>query len=200
MKNMTKSGPGRPREFDLNEATEKALQVFKTHGYAAASLADLLDGIQLSRGSLYKAFGDKHSLFLSALELYTEKGLTRLKKDLDKASSLDALRNALLHYARVSTGADGLSGCPITAAAMECLPADRDVSARVEYMFTRIRALLITTIKRGQAMGEIAAHHDANELGNFLLCIIEGMRVVGKMGVAELSMDRVVDIALSKLL
>ncbi|MCM2448240.1 TetR/AcrR family transcriptional regulator [Rahnella sp. CG8] len=199
MKTTIQPGPGRPREFDLTEATEKALQVFKAHGFAAASLSDLLDGTGLSRGSLYKAFGDKHSLFLSVLELYTENGLSRLKKDLDKASSIDALRNALLHYARVSTGAEGLAGCPITAAAMECLPADKEVTIRVEHMFTRIRMYLTDTIRRGQALGEISASQDAEELGKFLLCLIEGMRVVGKTGATELSMDRIVDIALLKL-
>jgi TetR/AcrR family transcriptional repressor of nem operon len=199
MKRDIHSGPGRPREFELTEATENALNVFKVHGYAATSLFDLLKGTNLSRGSLYKAFGDKHTLFLSALELYTENGLSRLKKDLDKASSIDALRNALLHYAHVSSGAEGLAGCPITSAAMECLPADQDVSMRVHNMFTRMRTLLTTTIRRGQAMGEISTEHNAEDLGSFLLCLIEGMRVIGKGGAAELSMNAMVDIAMSRL-
>lgn len=39
------------------------MQVFWTHGYEGAPLRDLLDGMGLTRGSLYKAFTDKKTLF-----------------------------------------------------------------------------------------------------------------------------------------
>ena len=60
----------RPREFDIERATESALEVFWEHGYEGASLPDLLEGMQLARGSLYKAYSDKKTLFLSVLERY----------------------------------------------------------------------------------------------------------------------------------
>lgn len=60
----------RPRSFDTDAAIEKAMQVFWTHGYEGASLPDLLVGMGLTRGSLYKAFTDKKSLFLRVLEHY----------------------------------------------------------------------------------------------------------------------------------
>lgn len=50
---------GRPREFELEEAARDAMNVFWDLGYEAASLPDLIAGTGLSRGSLYKAFGDK---------------------------------------------------------------------------------------------------------------------------------------------
>ncbi|MFX5776960.1 helix-turn-helix domain-containing protein, partial [Acinetobacter baumannii] len=48
------SGPGRPREFEIDAAVESAMQVFWTRGYHGTSLVDLIDGTGLSRGSLYK--------------------------------------------------------------------------------------------------------------------------------------------------
>ena len=60
----------RPREFDTDEALERAMGVFWAHGYENASLPMLLSGMQLTRGSLYKAFKDKKSLFLAALQRY----------------------------------------------------------------------------------------------------------------------------------
>ena len=44
--------------------------VFWQKGYEDASLPDLLEGMGLTRGSLYKAFKDKKSLFLKVLERY----------------------------------------------------------------------------------------------------------------------------------
>ena len=46
------------------------MAVFWDHGYEGASLPDLMAGTGLSRGSLYKAFGDKKALLLAALDLY----------------------------------------------------------------------------------------------------------------------------------
>jgi len=199
MNKIVNSGPGRPREFDLTSATEKALEVFRAYGYSGTSLPDLLEGTNLSRGSLYKAFGDKHALFLAALEFYSERGITRLRNDLDKASSRDALRNALMHYSLVSSGAEGIAGCPITSAATECLPHDEEVAKRVRSMFARMKKLLSDTIRRGQLLGEISADQSAEDLGRFLLCLIEGLRVVGKSGSSERETEAVIDIALSRL-
>jgi AcrR family transcriptional regulator len=61
-------GRGRPREFDVEGALEKAIDVFRQRGYDGTSMTDLLDGMALSRGSLYKAFKDKRSVFLAAYE------------------------------------------------------------------------------------------------------------------------------------
>ena len=61
-----RSAPGRPREFDLDDAVRDALEVFRQRGYHGASMVDLVQGTRVSRGSLYKAFPDKRSLFFAA--------------------------------------------------------------------------------------------------------------------------------------
>ena len=49
----------RPREFDEAEVIRLAADVFWQKGYQDAALPDLLAGMKLTRGSLYKAFGEK---------------------------------------------------------------------------------------------------------------------------------------------
>jgi TetR/AcrR family transcriptional repressor of nem operon len=55
-----------PWEKSFNEETalEKAMQVFWEKGFEPASIADLLEGTGLNRGSLYNAFGGKQQLFV----------------------------------------------------------------------------------------------------------------------------------------
>lgn len=62
----------RPREFDTDAALSGAMDVFWEHGYEGASLPDLLTGMNLTRGSLYRAFKDKKSLFLTVLTRYED--------------------------------------------------------------------------------------------------------------------------------
>lgn len=60
----------RPRQFIEAEAIEAAMIVFWIRGYAGTSLPDLLDAMSLTRGSFYKAFDDKYSVYLRALDHY----------------------------------------------------------------------------------------------------------------------------------
>lgn len=57
----------RPKEFIPGEAIEKAMQVFWHKGYEATSMEDLLNAMDLNRGSLYDTFGDKRQLFLKVV-------------------------------------------------------------------------------------------------------------------------------------
>lgn len=59
---------GRPRSFDPDEVLDKARAVFWNLGYAATSLDDLAAATGLNRPSLYAAFGDKHALYIAALD------------------------------------------------------------------------------------------------------------------------------------
>ena len=46
------------------------MTVFWEHGYEATSTDDLLREMGIGRQSMYDAFGDKHRLYLEALQLY----------------------------------------------------------------------------------------------------------------------------------
>ena len=69
---------GRPREFNADEALDRALHVFWTKGYAATSMQDLLDAMGLSKSSFYEFFGSKHDAFMAALRRYGDREVARL--------------------------------------------------------------------------------------------------------------------------
>ncbi|MER6632088.1 TetR/AcrR family transcriptional regulator [Streptomyces sp. NPDC000987] len=58
---------GRPRAFDTEQAVSAAAAVFATHGYEGTSVDDLVTATGIHRGSLYKVFGSKRGLHLTAL-------------------------------------------------------------------------------------------------------------------------------------
>ena len=64
----------RPREFDVDDALDRAMNVFWAKGYEATSMSDLMAAMDLSKSSLYDTFGSKHELFLSALQRYKRQG------------------------------------------------------------------------------------------------------------------------------
>jgi len=60
----------RPKEFDRDEALQKAIGVFCDKGYAAASTDELMRAMKISRQSMYDTFGDKRRLYLEAYRRY----------------------------------------------------------------------------------------------------------------------------------
>src|SRR5437868_5208762 len=80
----------RPIEFERDEVVRRALDVFWTSGYQATSLDDLTTAMGIGRGSLYNAFGDKHALFLEALDRYRADRLRDLTRVLEAAPSARA--------------------------------------------------------------------------------------------------------------
>ncbi|MGE8101323.1 TetR/AcrR family transcriptional regulator [Pseudomonas fluorescens] len=65
-------GRGRPRAYDPQTALQQALGVFWSTGYSGASLDSIATAAGMNRPSLYAAFGDKHALYIKALEQYWE--------------------------------------------------------------------------------------------------------------------------------
>ena len=192
-----RAGPGRPREFDLDDALRDATEVFRLRGYHGTSVQDLTEGTGLARGSLYKAFHDKRSLFLAALDQAIAASLQRIGDNLAQpGSARTAIRDTLQGYAQRAASVDGRRGCIMTTAAMEMMPEDAEVSAVITRMFRRIEDLFAAAVIRGQAAGEIAATQDERAIARLLLCTVQGLRVLGKTGPSEADTQQIIDQAL----
>lgn len=191
---------GRPREFNVDHAVEAAARVFWEHGYHATSVDALCDATGVFRGSLYRTFGDKHGLLVAAFDRYAEGAIARLKERLNAdLPPREALREALLHYTKVSSDLSARHGCFITNAAIELLPNDHALRSHIESTLQRIAMQFSLAIAKGQQTGAYDRRLDAEEVGRFLLCIVQGIRVLGKVDMNEAALASIVDMTLRAL-
>lgn len=180
---------GRPREFDLDEVIRRAMNVFWDQGYHDASLPDLLAAMEISKGSFYKAFGDKKAVFLKALDLYSEDAVRNVRKALaSNASPKLALRNAFLRYVDLSSGSKGVRGCFAVLAAAELLPSDPEVAHRIRQHFSRLERLFTETVLKGQKIGDFKNTVDAEVMARFIVAHVQGMRILGKIKASQRQM------------
>jgi TetR/AcrR family transcriptional repressor of nem operon len=132
----------RPREFDINQALDAAMEAFWRHGYEGTSLADLMDVMGLQKGSVYKAFGSKHELFIHVLKRYLDKLSADMGAAIGGASSpAEALRQ-FIDYVR-STGFEGdlRKGCLAVNSVVELAPHDDEVRDILEKHQKRVGSL-----------------------------------------------------------
>ena len=181
---LPSSNRGRPREFDVDAALRLAIDVFRERGYTATSIVDLITGMQLSRGSFYKAYTDKKSVFTAAYDLYAAEGAQRLRAVARMpGTGRDRIAAVLVHYAEMAQGAAGQRGCLVIATAVELSLHDPDIAARVVASWRSTETLLGDLLAEAEQDGSIGMLDDRAATARALLCLMQGMRLVGKSGV-----------------
>lgn len=145
---MTKKKTGRPLSFDRDEALLAAMHVFWAKGYDGASMKDLTGAMGINSPSLYAVFGDKHKLYLEAIDCYASNDacapLVAFETEPDITQAVRSFMDAVIDYSTEnSSGARGcfLSSSVSTSAgevegAQELLQhAIRDTDARLSRRF-----------------------------------------------------------------
>jgi TetR/AcrR family transcriptional repressor of nem operon len=193
--------PGRPREFDMPSALDAALLVFRERGYHATSIGDLRAAMQLTAGSIYKAFTDKRSLYLAVFDHYTQQRGSRLTEVLATTTGTgrDKIAALLRFYAESSFDLEGQRGCLVVGSLAELWTLDPEVAARVTAALHRTEVLLAGLIRLGQNDGSIPQGIDTDAAARAMLCLLQGLRVVGKTGRTRADMLAAADLALRLL-
>ncbi|AZQ34586.1 TetR/AcrR family transcriptional regulator [Streptomyces cyaneochromogenes] len=172
----------RTKEFDPEAALQAALELFWQRGYEATSMSDLVEHLGIGRASIYATFGNKHELYLKALERYDRAGLPPIVRELSQPGpALSAVRALVRRYAtEASDERLRLNGCMVTNAAAELAPHDPAAARSVERNWDQLETVLHSTLVRAQAQGELPAGRDPLTLARLLLVLLQGLRVVGK--------------------
>jgi AcrR family transcriptional regulator len=174
----------RPRKFDEADVVAAARDEFWSRGYAATSVDDLTSVTRLGKGSLYGAFGDKHGLFLRALDDYIAVALDTVVTQLrDPAySAYDRLTRHIRAQARAVASDEARRGCMIAKSAAELGSVDADVELSVGRAYSAWHAELADCIKEAQRDGAIDKKQNPQALATTLLAFMRGQEALYKGG------------------
>ena len=187
----------RPREFDIDEALDAAMGAFWEGGYEATSMADLMEAMDLQKGSIYKAFGDKHSLFVQALDRYLDAGYRKIRHALEGAESpKDGVKRWLCFILGVCCEQETRRGCFAVNAITELGSHDEQVAKRLRQHFDGIERLLAKVIEEGQQCGEFREDMSAAELSEFVNVYVTGMLTKSKGPNSKARMRRLSEFAI----
>nr|WP_200931328.1 MULTISPECIES: TetR/AcrR family transcriptional regulator [unclassified Frankia] len=160
---------------------ERAMDLFWARGFEATSMTDLVEHLGIGRASLYATFGSKHDLYLAALRRYllrSEAGfVTALAQP---GPALPAVRAFVRSWIDEALTDPDRRGCLVVNAAVELAPREPEVARQVAVSWTVVETALLSSLLRAQAQGELAPDKDAHEIANFLLVVMQGVRVVAR--------------------
>jgi TetR/AcrR family transcriptional repressor of nem operon len=188
------------KQFDVEEALDKAMQVFWNRGYEATSMQDLVDCTGINRGSLYSTYRDKHALFLAALQRYADNIHFKRLADLEsKYGPRETIRQLFLAYTTEPSEKGGSRGCFLTNTALELAAHDRDAGKIVAQAQKRTEEFFARMVKKGKADGEVAPHVKPAEAAAALLASLIGLSVLTRSRPEPTLLHRIVDDAVRHL-
>jgi len=190
----------RHKEFDRDDVLEKAMNMFWYKGYEATSVQDLINCMGINRGSLYDTFGDKHSLFLAALDRYRDSTVNERLKVLERSpSGLEAIRQFFYEMVEIRTTDQGYQGCLMVNSMVELALHDDEAAGRVASHAMRFEEAFYRALTRARKHGEIGDEKNLRALARFLASSINGICVMAKISPDVYALKDIADVSLSVL-
>jgi AcrR family transcriptional regulator len=190
---------GRPREFDADQALDRAIDVFWRQGYDGTSITDLTASIGISAPSLYAAFGNKRQIFDKVMDRYMQTRLARRAEALSLDDPVEASRKYLEGVVLDGTMPDHPKGCLMVGGALVCSDTNRDVADQLATLRIDVRNDLQRLFTRAIKAGRLPADADAASLGAYVAAVAQGICVEASNGASRQSLMKVVEVALSAL-
>lgn len=169
------------KAFLPDHALKKAMDLFWERGYEASSVEDLVQSTGIGRGSLYATFGDKHALYLAALDQYCETQQAFLSSLLQLEGSLQQILATMFQtYIDLLLSDPARRGCFLVNAHVEVAPHDPEVYERVQSAHQTIEQVFFTLLVKAQAAGELAPDCDPRQFARFFLGTLISIRVFAR--------------------
>jgi AcrR family transcriptional regulator len=176
---------GRTRQFDVDEALDRALEVFWRKGYEGTSLADLTRSMRINRPSLYAAFGNKEELFRKALDRYQTGPQSFLTEAMAKPTARAVVEAIFSGFIRMQRGRDKARGCLIVCGALAC----GEEAEPVRQELAQLRQAAVTALRerfeRAVQDGDLPEGSDCATLARYIATVLNGLAVQAASGATE---------------
>jgi TetR/AcrR family transcriptional regulator, transcriptional repressor for nem operon len=190
---------GPEKQFDPNVALAKAMEVFWARGYEAASLSELLEHMGIAKKSLYDTFGNKRSLFLKALDYYTQTEVKSIRDQLLAPGSPLANLKLVLQNMQQRHSLPRSQGCMLGTNIADFDTDETEIAAILRHHLQVLEDAYCTVVDRAQKAGEISATVNSRNLARLLLCTTQGMALMGRVLEDETLLHSIVEATLALL-
>jgi TetR/AcrR family transcriptional regulator, transcriptional repressor for nem operon len=190
----------RPQSFDPDTVLDQAMRVFWANGYEATSLDDLVAELGVSRPALYRQWPSKDVLYQAALTRYREVGSgTFLQALQDRPDdTVNVIRERLVEIINETLDDPQHKGCFVVNAICERSNNNESIHDLTDGALATLQDCLTQALTVARERG-VHFEHEPVALARYLVVIIQGLRIVGKVRPTLDALDGVIDLALQPL-
>jgi TetR/AcrR family transcriptional repressor of nem operon len=173
----------RTKEFNEDQALDKAIEIFWHKGYNGTSAQDLVTHLGLSRSSLYDTFGDKQKLFAQSLQRYQKNAQNQIVELFDQSENIKETLHDIFKQAVIESLEDRITkGCFMVNSSVELAMHDEEIAKIVKNNSQIMEEVFTTAIQKGQDSGHISKANSAKVLARFIFNNYSGIRVLARTG------------------
>ena len=173
----------RTKEFNEDQALDKAIEIFWNKGYNGTSAQDLVTHLGLSRSSLYDTFGDKQKLFAKSLKKYQKQSQDQIVHLFETSENIKETVHDIFKQAVIESLEDRMTkGCFMVNSSIELAMHDQEIAKIVQNNSQTMEEVFTNAMQKGQDLGQISKKIDARVLARFIFNNYSGIRVLARTG------------------
>lgn len=192
---------GPQKQFDLDAALDKALEVFWRQGFEFTSIQELVNAMGINRASLYDTFGNKTELYKKALQRYIDTTQAQMRERLLSGSEplAQRLMNFFMSQNEAHKNGDRHIGCFLNNTAVELGPHYPEIAELVRNSWAEMETLFRTLLDEAVKKGELPPHTDTAAIAATINMTLQGISVMAKVDIPEQHLGQILDTVLGLL-
>ena len=190
-----KKSRGRPKKFDFEEASERALELFWTQGFEGTSISDLSEALNMNRPSIYASFGNKDTLFKLSLKRYTSNQLQFIDAAIAKPTLNEVVDMLFKSEIALLTEHEMPRGCLLVQAAASCSKESESMKELLNNQRKAIEAKLRKRIQLAQLKKDFSMQQSPSVLAKSIMAIYEGISIQAASGSAKAELLNVAELS-----
>jgi len=174
---MASRNPEVTRQHLLDVSAQEIL----LNGYKSASLRDILDKADVSKGALYHHFANKQELGYAVFEeVYIKRFLSTWEIPMSEDDPIGALSHWFRSFTEGMNSSELELGCPVCNIATEMSAVDEGFRHKAIAMYAALGERIATTISLAKTKGLVRPEVKPRDVATFLVAAIQGVSIQGK--------------------
>lgn len=190
---------GRPRAYEPETALRQAAEAFWKTGYSGTSLDDISAATGMNRPSLRAAFGDKHDIYVRALNDYWARKFEAMHKALASGGTLAEILMKVYDAALsiYFSGDDQVLGCFVVGTAITEAPGDAEIQRIAADGFRKLDGDFEARFKLARTRGELKPDADPKALALLASATMHSLAVRARAGSSRTELRKLAQKAVS---
>jgi TetR/AcrR family transcriptional regulator, transcriptional repressor for nem operon len=180
----------------------EGLRVVHAHGYAGASVRDIVQAAGVPQGSFTNHFASKEAFGLEILELYFANGREVMRQTLrnDELPPLERLRDYIdANKARLNK--DSMrNGCLFGNFTAEACDHSELIRHRLVEIFAEVQETIVYCLKAAVKAGELPPGFKCHDFAGFIVSSLQGANLLAKAQRSPVPVDRFKQVLFSTVL
>ncbi len=185
---------GRPKKYDENEVLDKAIAIFWDKGYENASADDLLQAMNIGKGSFYLAFkGGKRELFEKSMKRFVQKYFSEMEDNIRNCDNPILLIKSFFLQMETENSLTKDKGCYFGNALIQI--ADNEVGLKIlaNNYLKEIENFFTLAIQIAQEKGQLKSEKSAAFWGLYLLNFWNGINITQRMQIPKETLKELIE-------